>query len=297
MEDLINAWAARGRMIETRDGRVFVVDTGGAGAGGEGAGAATPVLVLHGFPTSSFDFRAALPHLGLRRVVLFDFLGYGLSDKPVDFGYSLFEQADLAQAVARACGLTRVHLWAHDVGTSVATELLARRERGQLPLAIESVTLMNGSVHIELSRLTPSQRLLRTPLGPLFARLSGRALFKLQLRRVFAVQPPEAELDALWELICRQDGRARLPALIGYVSERARFARRWIGALERLDLPAHVAWGLRDPVAVPAIADRLAAEIPGARRTSWADLGHYPQLEDPRRVAEAVAGFWETIAA
>src|SRR5947207_12338606 len=87
----IESWRARGKMLETRDGRVFAVDTGGAG---------TPVLVLHGFPTSSFDFAAALEHLRGRRVVLFDFLGFGLSDKPAGYGYSLFEQADVALAVA-----------------------------------------------------------------------------------------------------------------------------------------------------------------------------------------------------
>src|SRR5204863_10086169 len=83
-------WRARGRMIETRDGAVFAVDTGGQG---------TPVLALHGFPTSSYDFAAALEHLRGRRVVIFDFLGFGFSEKPAGYGYSLFEQADVAIAV------------------------------------------------------------------------------------------------------------------------------------------------------------------------------------------------------
>jgi len=284
----LEAYRARGRTIETRDGRVFAVDTGGGGV---------PVLVLHGFPTSSFDFAAAIEKLPGRRLVLFDFLGLGLSDKPPRFGYSLFEQADVALAVARAHGLERAHLWAHDMGTSVTTELLARRERGQLPLSVASVVLMNGSVHIELAHLTIGQRLLRSRLGPLFARLNSRASFKMQMRRVFARQPAEAELDAMWDLLSREDGAQRLPQIIRYTEERVRFARRWIGALERLDVPALVAWGLRDPVAVPAIADKLAGEIPGARRVSWEDLGHYPQVEDPGRVAEAVSGFWRSVEA
>ena len=41
--------------------------------------------------------------------------------------------------------------------------------------------------------------------------------------------------------------------------------------------------------------DKLTAEIPGVRRISWDDLGHYPQVEDPRRVAEAVEAFWRSI--
>jgi pimeloyl-ACP methyl ester carboxylesterase len=282
----IASWRARGKMIDTPDGAVFVVDLG--------AGDDTPVFVLHGFPTSSWDFAPALERVAEhRRVVAFDFLGYGLSDKPAGYGYSLFEQADVALRVARDLGLWRVHLWSHDMGTSVATELLARRERGFLPIAIESYVLMNGSVHIELAELTLGQKLLKSPLGPVFAKLNSKTTFKAQMRRVFATPPADDDLDAMWELASREDGLARMPQLIRYTEERTRFRRRWIGALERCTLPALVAWGRKDPVAVMAIAEQLAREIPGAKLETWAELGHYPQVEDPARVVATVSAFWD----
>jgi pimeloyl-ACP methyl ester carboxylesterase len=284
----LDAWRARGRYVDTPDGRVFCVDDSGDGA------ARTPVLLLHGFPTSSWDFAEAMA-LMKRRVVAFDFLGFGLSDKPAAYGYSLFEQTDVALHVARARGLSRVHVFAHDMGTSVATELLARRERGLLPFELASVTLMNGSVHIELAHLTVGQKILKSPLGPTFARLSSRTTFKAQIRRVFARPPPDAELDVMWDLLSRDDGAARMPSTIRYTEERSRFRARWIGALERCDLPALVAWGRRDPVAVMAIAEKLAGEIPGARFETWDDLGHYPQVEDPARVVKTVAAFWDSL--
>jgi pimeloyl-ACP methyl ester carboxylesterase len=288
----VEEWRARGRTIDTPDGRVFVVETGPTSS------ARAPVLVLHGFPTASWDFAAAIERVAAhRRVVAFDFLDYGLSDKPPEFGGSLFEQADVAQLVARACGVERAHVWAHDMGTSVATELCARRERGLLPFAMESLVLMNGSVHIELAHLTLGQQVLKSPLGPLFARLNSSITFKAQMKRVFAKPPSEDELEAMWSLVAREDGIARMPTLIRYTEERARFRRRWIGALERLDVPAFVAWGAKDPVAVMAIADALAREIPGADRVTWDDLGHYPQVEDPERVAAAVTAFWDRVDA
>lgn len=286
----IDSWRLRGQMIDTPDGRVFAIDVPGE--------AAIPVLVLHGFPTSSWDFAAAIEKLGpRRRVVAFDFLGMGLSDKPPALGYSLFEQADVALAVARARGVTRCHLWAHDMGTSVATELLARRERGLLPIDVASFVLMNGSVHIELAHLTVGQKILKSPLGPVFAKLNSRATFKAQMRRIFARPPADDELDAMWELVAREDGAARLASIIRYTEERSRFRRRWIGALERCDLPALVAWGRRDPVAVMAIAEKLAGEIPGAKLETWDDLGHYPQVEDPARVVATVARFFDGVGA
>ena len=279
-------WRKRGKTIALRDGGIFAVDLEGSGV---------PVLVLHGFPTSSWDFAAAATHLQDkgRRVVLFDFLGFGFSDKPHDAAYSLLEQAEIAIGVARDLRLKRVHLWAHDMGTSVATELLALRERDLLPFGVTSVTLMNGSVHIEMANPTLGQRLLRSPLGNTFARLSTKRVFEQQMRGIFGPKHPPAqhELDAMWSLLTRADGQLRLPAIIGYMAERTRFRRRWIGALERLDIPMFVAWGELDPVAKLAIGERLARETPGADLTTWDDLGHYPQVEAPDRVAQAVANF------
>ena len=252
-------------------------------------------MILHGFPSSSRDFAAALPSLAAhRRVVVHDHLGFGLSDKPRAYSYSLIEQAEVAIAVWRELGVARGHLLAHDYGTSVATELLARRERGLCPIDFASVTLCNGSVHIDLAHLTPSQRLLRLPrVGPLFAKLASRRVFEIQVRRIFGdpSSVPGEELAAMWEGLVRDGGREVLPALAGYMHERVRFRERWVGALTRLDLPAHVLWGRRDPVAVPAIAEALAGEIPGARLAWLDELGHYPMLEAPERWAGAVNGF------
>ncbi len=284
----VDAWRARGRRVTTPDGQVFAME---AGVRREGE---PSVLLLHGFPTSSWDFaEAALLVAERRHVVAFDFIGYGLSDKPVEFGGSLFEQADIAVLVARAFDVRRAHVWAHDMGTSVATELCARRERGLLPFEMVTLTLMNGSVHIELAHLTVGQQLLKSRLGPLFARLNSRLTFRAQMKRIFGRPVGDAEIDAMWDLVAREDGAARMPSLIRYTEERARFARRWIGALERLDLPALVAWGRLDPVAVMAIADQLAREIPGAARETWEDLGHYPQVEDAPRVVRTLASFWD----
>jgi pimeloyl-ACP methyl ester carboxylesterase len=277
--------------LDTPDGRVWTADLPASSPTN-----AAPVLVLHGFPTSSWDFADALEQVTQsRRAIVFDFLGYGLSDKPPEFAASLFEQADVAQLVAREHGVARAHVWAHDMGTSVATELCARRERGLLPFEMQSLALMNGSVHIELAHLTVGQRVLKSPLGPAFAKLNNRLTFKAQMRRVFARPPSEAELESMWALVAREDGLLRMPSLIRYTEERARFRRRWIGALERLDVPAFVAWGARDPVAVMAIADALATEIPGCERVTWDDLGHYPQVEDAARVASALASFWSRV--
>ncbi len=283
----IEEWRERGQLLRLPEGSIFMIELGVTTSSPR-----LPLLALHGFPTSCWDFAAVATKLaGERRVVLFDFLGFGLSDKPADAGYSLFEQADVATLVARTAGLTRCHVWAHDMGTSIATELLARRERSLLPFDVASLTLMNGSVHQELAHLTLGQRLLRSPLGSTFAHLSTKSVFFAQMRRIFGRRPADVDLEGMWTLVERGEGVRRLVETIRYVDERSRFATRWIGALERLDVPALVAWGVRDPVARMTIADRLAREIPDAERVTWNELGHYPHVEDPEKVSADVGAF------
>jgi pimeloyl-ACP methyl ester carboxylesterase len=281
-------WKSGGRTLALPEGRIWAKEVGSGDP---------PVLVLHGFPTSSWDFAGVVASLAARhRVIVFDFLGYGFSDKPAKAAYSLFEQADVASAVTREFGVERAHVWAHDMGTSVATELLARRARGLLPFGIDSLILMNGSVFIEMAHLTLGQKILRTRWGPVFAALNTRRTFQRQMRRVFARAPSQAELDGMWDLIAREDGARRLPQLIGYVDEWYRFKGRWNDALARFDRPALVAWGKKDPVAVFAIAERLAHTLPEAKLVAWDDLGHYPQVEDPARVAATVEAFWDGLS-
>jgi len=113
-------WEALGRQRQLEGQRVFTID-----APSLGPEIHPPLLVLHGFPTSSFDYAGVLDTLRAgRRVLLFDGLGYGLSAKP-DRHYTLGLQADLAMAFVAELGLTRLALLTHDVGDTVGGELLA----------------------------------------------------------------------------------------------------------------------------------------------------------------------------
>ena len=285
----LSEWRSRGQFARLLGRTVFVVDAGPRDA--------APILLLHGFPTASFDFHHVIGRLSrTHRVIAHDHLGFGFSDKPDDFSYSLFEQADVALMVWQKLGVTRGHLLAHDYGTSIATELCARRERGLLPFDMLSLTLTNGSVHRELAHLQPSQVILQSSTwGPVFARLANKLIFRLQIRRILGdgAAVSNEELDAMWAGIRHDDGHMRLPMISSYLDERIRFRERWIGALKRFDRPAHILWGQQDPIAVPLMAETLTAEIPTAKLTWLKDLGHYPMLERPAEWAEAAAGFVE----
>ena len=270
---------AQGRLVELRGHRIFVSEYGSG----------PPILFLHGFPTSSFDYAPLVPLLApKRRLILFDFLGYGYSDKPQNHNYSLFEQADIAVAVAQHCGLGPLTLVAHDMGSSVALELLRRPE-----LPIEKLVLLNGSVLLLHYRPLMTQRLLLHPqIGPLLTRLGliNRWVFAKQFSKLFPVRPSEEELDLFWELIRHNGGHRNYHLLIRYLLERKQHELTWLDALAASKVPLTVIWGQRDPVSVPAIAKDVLQRRPDAKYVPLHEVGHYPQWEDPQTVARILLG-------
>jgi pimeloyl-ACP methyl ester carboxylesterase len=275
-------WRSAGAVERFRDRDIHVFERPGAGP---------PLLLLHGFPSSSFDWRPLLAADGGREALTFDFLGFGLSEKPRDHVYSLFWQADLAEElVRRRIGDGPVFVVAHDMGTSVATELLARAIDGRLGFEIEGALLFNGSMVLDRATLTPAQRLLRSPLGGLAARLGSERVFRHQFGGVFSAAHPltDAEAADQWSLICHDGGRTLGHRLVHYLSERERYTERWHGAIRDWAGPLSFAWGMQDPVATTAVLEALVELRPSAPVERLAELGHYPQLEDPAAIAAAL---------
>jgi pimeloyl-ACP methyl ester carboxylesterase len=278
----VREWQARGEREHFRGHGVHVFRRAGEG----------PLLLLfHGFPSSSYDWRLLLDELPDPAVLAFDFLGFGLSDKPREHRYGLGWQADLAtELIRRHGGGGQVFVVGHDMGTSVATELMARDLRGELEWELAGVLLFNGSIVLEAASPTPAQKVLRSPVGPLAARLSSRPVFLHQFGSVFsAAHPldPEEAADQ-WSLVCHNGGRTLGHRLVAYMDERIEHADRWHGAIRDWD-ELQLAWGLEDPVASVAVLDALRGLHPGVPVTELPGLGHYPQIEDPARMAAVVA--------
>lgn len=106
-----------------------------------------------------------------------DHLGFGFSDKPKNYDYLLTSQADIVVKLCQHLGIGEVQLMAHDYGTSVATELIARQNEGALKVKLLSCTLCNGSMLINMAKLRPIQRLLKHKwIGPVVAQLATKGL-------------------------------------------------------------------------------------------------------------------------
>lgn len=288
----LSEWRGLGSRRQVRNRKLFVIDTGPAAD-------AAPLVLIHGYPTSAWDFAPLLPSLTGRRVIAFDLLGYGLSEKPWPHQYSLPEQTDFVAALVKGLKIERAHLVAHDMGDTVVQELLARRldDEHQVPFAIASVTLLNGGVLVGSTRPVVAQRLLRTPLGqalgPYLPERLARATFEKSLRHIAGPRrpPPPEELRTQFELIEHEGGRRLLPHLIGYMRERETHRKRWRRALMTHPLPMRLVWGDRDPINPWSAVEEIVRERSATEAVRIAGAGHYPQLEAPEEVGKAIMEF------
>ena len=280
-------WMESGRFLEVVGRRIFVYERGDGPA----------VLFLHGFPTACHDWRGVIGLLSdSYRCVAFDFPGYGLSDKPLAYSYSLFQQTDAAAGVAGALGIAQAHVISHDVGVSVHTELLAREQEGRAPFRILSSTFLNGSMLQEMATITQFQKILSAnetlPQG--MAICENISVNYIQGLKSVMQRPEvlgEDDATVLNELLLYQDGNRRLPALAVYMRERYLHKERWIGALRAAQGPVQFIWADADPVANIEMGRELHKQLPGAQYTELPGLGHFLLMEDPEAVESHIRSF------
>jgi pimeloyl-ACP methyl ester carboxylesterase len=274
-----NDWKSKGEFITVNDHNLFVIDTNPLDKN-------LPVIViLHGYPTSSYDYYKVLSKLRkYYRVIIHDHLGFGFSDKPKNHQYSLLKQADIALQLWNQLGLKNVTLFAHDYGTSVATEIVARHNTGSLAIHIEELILSNGSIHIELSQLRTIQKLLKHRfLGKYVAKLTNYPIFRKNIRNIYfdKSKVTDRELKEMWHLIELNGGREIIHKLTQYITERYQYWDRWVGSLKETSIKTKIIWAKNDPIAIPAIAELLASEIPNNQLFWIENTGHFLMLENP----------------
>lgn len=258
--------------------------------------AASPALpwltLLHGFPTCSWDYSKIIPALQTHfNIITFDFLGFGLSDKPKNHAYSIFEQADLVETLLVSENIKSTVLVGHDYAVTVIQELLARRSEDRFKPGIESVILLNGGIYPDLHRPLLIQKLLANRfVGSVVSRLITERAFKKNIRRTFSSfsQVEDRDLTELWKFMNVNNGNLIYDRLIHYISDRRANTTRWVRAIESADIPLAFIWGLDDPISGESMFSYLKARMPHARFIPLENCGHFPQLEAPASVSNSI---------
>jgi pimeloyl-ACP methyl ester carboxylesterase len=256
-------------------------------------------LLIHGWPTSSTDWCDVATRLSTRfRVCALDFPGYGFSDKPQGWGYSLARDQELIEFyLADVIGAGTAVIVAHDRGDSVALLQAAQCTEGRSATALEHLILSNGNIFLPLSNLTQVQRLMLDPQSwpHVAAALTPTALAEGMGAMTFT--PPrnaaDPEVEAMTAAFSHHDGVKVLHETIQYLVERSRDEQRWLTALAGAPFPVTMIWGLCDTVSPPRVASYVWNEYlmlkPGTNGLYFIpDANHYVQADRPDAFVKAL---------
>jgi haloalkane dehalogenase len=253
-------------------------------AAGEGA----PILLIHGFPTSSYLWRNVIPELAkTHRAIAIDLPGYGLSDKPLHVKYDFFFFEDVLEGFVDALGIGRTALAVHDLGGPVGLFWAVRH-----PARVRQLVLLNTLVYPETSwavklfllslRLPGVRHYLVSPKG-LVASMKLGVVHKDRLDRE-ALTPYTAPFqDGAARKALIKAGSGLSPKHLGEIAEK----------LPTLRVPARIIYGEHDPI-LPDVAEtmqRVARDLPGTKVTALPNCGHFLQEDEPQKVGQLIAEF------
>jgi len=272
------------RWLETRWGKVHYVD--------EGPHDAEAVLLLHGTPTWSFEYRHVIPVLARsRRVIAADHLGFGLSERPRDFGYTPEEHTQVLLEVVEKLALERFALVVHDYGGPIGLPVALDQ-----PERVTSLVVLNSWMWplIDDAELAKKARLAGSRLGRFLYRWLNASL-RLLMPYAYADRSKLTSRihQQYLEVFRRREDRVRvLWALARALTTSApSLARLWSGRARLAKIPALVLWGLGDRALPARLLERFRQGLPQARIQELAGVGHWPHEEAPDVVARALDEF------
>ncbi|MFO0749289.1 MAG: alpha/beta fold hydrolase [Myxococcota bacterium] len=255
----------------TPDGVVRYVD--------EGRG--RPILLVHGTPSWSFEWRASIAALAVEhRVIAPDHLGFGLSDKPPGAPYRPVDHARRLASLVEALDLRDVTLVVHDFGGPIGLTWAA----GASERVRDIVVLNSWAWSVADRRAARISRLVRSPLGRflyLWLNASPRWLVPASFgdkRRLTRA----AHHHYLAPFGRRSERRAPWALGVALAGEAASFEALWSARGRWIDKLRAIVWGMRDPALRPDLLARWREAAPWARVIELADVGHFRRRRRPR---------------
>lgn len=251
-------------------------------------GEGPPVLLLHGWPTSSFLWRKVmLPMAAHNRVLALDLPGFGDSDKPADgYTFRFFRQA--IAGFLDALGIERVGLALHDLGGPLGLSFAVHEKQ-----RITALALLNTLVYAKPSWAVVAFVLAcRLPLLRDYLTSASGLKLAMQIGMTRRARITPELLHGVCRPFATPAARQALYRTPLRLSPRGMLQ---IGReLPTLKVPVRIVYGARDRI-LPDVAQTMAQvkrDLPQAQVTVLPDCGHFLQEDDPEQVGSLLAAFF-----
>ena len=258
----------------------------------EHAGNEPTIILMHGFPDNLHLYDLLVPYLSPpRRLITFDFLGWGASDKPTHYSFTAADQKNELTAVIKQLELKQVVLVAHDASGPPAIDWAL----GQ-PDRVAGLILLN-TYYCEMPTLrppeaiflfsTPLVRSIARPISQIFGNLIFRKLFWWQVGRFF--RDPEVR-DQFLPLFYQQfeatpSTRPAFFSLNNDLLPSIRSHSKMIPQLRKFNRPVRIIFGDADPYLNKAVAQSFHQFLPTSELFLLPGARHYVQMDEPEKVA------------
>ena len=283
-----HSWKALGSYLYYNSYKIFTIDVG----------VGDTIVLIHGFPTSSWDWHKLFKKLSQNyRIVAMDLLGFGFSDKPLSYKYSIRDQANLIESILLQKNISNFHILSHDYGDTVAQELLARNledwSNSGNKFEIESTCFLNGGLFPQAHRPLLIQKILMGPLGRFVGKFFTKSKLEKNFRKIFGpnTQPTKEEIDQYWSIITYNKGLRISHLLIRYIRERIANEQRWIEAIQKSEIPIQLINGLKDSISGANMVEAYKNLITNPNIIELPTVGHYPNMEAPEKVTQHFLSF------
>lgn len=254
------------------------------------AGSGTPVVCMHGVPTSSFLYRKLLDALAREGMagMAFDLPGLGLADRPTDFDYSWTGLGRFSASAIDSLNLDEFHLVVHDIGGPVGFEVAA-----QYPDAIRSLTLLNTIVRVDEFRPPWFMEAFRYPVvGPVWLKSMMGPMFRMLAYRVGVkdrTAMTASEVQAHYELLKRDDGGSAFLDIMRGFELTAQKRERYVSTLRAAEYHLQVIWGRNDPVLSLSPYGETARRVTEVETIKKVSGRHFVQEEQPELIAREIS--------
>lgn len=283
MNQNVNHWLEKGSFFNHKSYKIFFAQFG----------IGEDLIIIHGYPYSSYEWKHLIPELSKKfKVTVFDLLGFGFSDKPEDHNYSFEDYTDILNRLVIHLKIEQAHIIAHDLGVSIAQELIANINDNNLNFSIKTVCFTNGNMFPDVYHPRVIQRLIsQTPqfIGRLISKKISKKIIHKNIRNLYGKysKPNEEFLNELWEVLNYNHGKNISYKLGKLFFKKVKYTERWTNSMKNTKIPLAFICGPSDPNSGIEMGITFGKRIPNGNLI-WMDdaIGHWPMIEDTKGFLE-----------
>lgn len=241
------------------------------------------LLILHAFGTSSYDFNKTYDFFTDNcRVILPDLIGFGFSDKPNNYYFSIMDQAQMIVNLLQNLDIKELNIMSHGYSSSILSEILLLAKNTEINIKVKSVIFLNGSYSVELTKSKLPREIVENSITRDFIKIKNsyemfKKYFRISLNDDNAIS--DEDFLTYWDILTYKNGQKFISFIDYTIIERKQFSKRWLNALETTNIPAFIIWGKNDNISNSYFPKKLNEIIKNSKLFMIDDCGHFPMIE------------------